>query len=296
MGGRRQEEGLMRFGCCVTLASFVPPAGGARPLDQGDAHEARVARVPGAVRVLEDAGCDFMELGVGLVAPELPEASFDSLRKVLRGTPLVPECFNSYVPADIRLVGPERDVPRIERYVATAMRRMAALGGRVVVFGSGGARRIPDRYPAERAEAELREFLELSADRAQENGVTVAIEPLNRGESNVLNSVQEACEMAARVRRAEVAVLVDFYHLAVEEEPFQHVAAAGDRVAHVHVADTGRRYPGSGAYDYPAFWRALSAAGYDGRVSAECNWRDYAAEVGPALRFLRASYAESRAG
>lgn len=286
----------MRFGCCVALASFVPPTSGAGQLPVRDAYEARVAAVPKALAALQEAGCDFAELGVGMVAPELPEEAFEEFRRVLRSSPLVVECYNSFIPPDVRLVGPERDPHRIERYVAVAIERVAATGGKVIVFGSGGARRIPEGYPRDAAERELREFLHLAAEHARRHGVIIAIEPLNRSESNVINSVAEAVGWARRVDREEVRVLVDFYHLTVEGEPFSHIAEAGRCLAHVHVADTGRLYPGSGSYDYGGFFAALHDAGYDERLSVECNWRDYEREVVTAMRFLRETYANFSKG
>jgi sugar phosphate isomerase/epimerase len=164
------------------------------------------------------------------------------------------------------------------------------VGGRVIVFGSGGARNIPEGFSRERAEAQLVEFLELAAEHVGKNGMKIAIEPLNRSESNVLNSVAEAVELAQRVNRDAIGVLVDFYHLTLEEEPFDHIAAAGSVLIHAHVADSGRLYPGSGSYPYPAFYGALRGAGYDERISIECNWRDFAGELPRAMRFLRESY------
>lgn len=283
----------MRFGCCVALASFVPPTSGAGQLAVRDAYEARVAAVPKALAVLEKAGCDFAEFGVGMVAPELPEKTFEEFRRVLAGSSLVAECYNSFIPPDVRLVGPERDPSRIERYVAVAIERVAATGGKVIVFGSGSARRLPENYPREAAEHELIEFLRQTATYGRRHGVTIALEPLNRSESNVINSVAEAVLLTRRVDREEVRVLVDFYHLSIEEEPFSHIVEAGECLVHVHVADTGRLYPGSGSYDYDRFFVALRDAGYDERISIECNWHDYEREVVAAMRFLREKYASS---
>jgi len=279
----------MRFGICVPIGLFYPPTSGVKQLDQQDALDARMQQVQEALRVVEDAGCDFLEFGVGLVTPEQAESVFERLRLTLKGTSLVPECFSSYVPPDIPLVGDGRDQKRIENYVAVSARRVAALGGEIIVFGSGKARSIPQGVSRETAEAHLIEFLHLAADRAREYGIRIGIEPLNRSESNILTNVAEAVALAERVNRPEVGVVADFYHLRVEEEPFEHISQAGKHLIHVHVADTGRLYPGSGSYDYPGFWRAVRGAGYDDRVTIECNWRDFPTEAGPAMRFLRRS-------
>lgn len=277
----------MRFGCCVPLGTFVPPTGGATQIDEQDALDTRMRQLQEAVRIVEDAGCDFLEFGVSVVAPEQPESVFERLRATLGATALVPECFSSFVPPDIALVGEARDRRRIETYVAVSARRVAALGGKIIVFGSGKARSIAPGVSRETAEAHLLEFLHLAADQARANGIRIAIEPMCRLESNVLNSLAEAVALAKRVNRAEIGALVDFYHLDVEKEPLEHISQAGKHLIHVHVADTGRLYPGSGSYDYPGFWQALQGAGYEARVTIECNWRDFPTEVGPAMRFLR---------
>lgn len=279
----------MRFGCCVPLGTFVPPTGGATQMDAQNALDTRLRQVQEAIRLVEDAGCDFLEFGVSVVAPEEPEPAFERLQAVLRGTHLVPECFSSFIPPDIALVGDARDRKRIEAYVAVSARRVAALGGKIIVFGSGKARSIPPGVSRQMAEAHLLEFLNLAADQARANDIRIAIEPMNRSESNVVNSLAEAVALAERVSRAEIGALVDFYHLDCEKEPMDHIRQAGKRLIHVHVADTGRLYPGSGSYDYPGFWSALRGAGYDGRITIECNWRDFSKEVAPAMRFLRGS-------
>ena len=283
----------MRYGMCVPLGTFVPPTAGAAQIAGNAALDARMRQLQEAIRIVEEAGGDFLELGVSLVTPEQPEPVFDRLRVALEGSSLVAETFSSYVQSDIRLVGHLRDRKRIENYVAVSARRVAALGGKIIGFGSGKARSIPDGVSRETAEAHLVEFLHLAAGHARANGIRIAIEPLNRSESNILNSVAEAVALAERVNRPEIGVLADFYHLEVEQEPFEHITQAGKHLILVHVADTGRLCPGSGRYDFPAFWRAVSAAGYDDRVTIECNWRDFPTEAGPAMRFLRGSCSHS---
>ncbi|MDA1192645.1 MAG: sugar phosphate isomerase/epimerase [Candidatus Poribacteria bacterium] len=279
----------MRFGCCVALASFVPPTSGAKQLDAGARYEQSVAQVPAAMDVLEQAGCDFAEFGVGMVAPELPDEAFERFQRALESSGLVAECFNSYIPPDIKLVGHQRDWQRIEQYVRVSAERVAAVGGKVIVFGSGGARSIPDGFDRAVAEDQLIAFCRLAAEHAQNHGIRIAIEPLNTKESNVLTSVEEGVAFVKRVDRPDVKVLADFYHMMEEDEPFSHMTDAGEELIHVHVADTGRLYPGSGDWDYPGFYAALRDGRYDSRISVECNWKDFRNEVAPAMTFLRES-------
>jgi len=90
-----------------------------------------------------------------------------------------------------------------------------------------------------------------------------------------------------------VATLVDFYHLDEESEPIADIRSAGSWIAHVHTADTGRRPPGTGNYDYEAFFGALKAIDYDARVSVECVWGDFEREARASVQFLRRAWKDA---
>ena len=70
------------------------------------------------------------------------------------------------------------------------------------------------------------------------------------------------------------------------EEPLENIVTYRDRLAHFHLADTGRRWPGSGQYDYSTFFRQVKAAGYDGRMSLECSFDNFPSNIETALAFL----------
>jgi sugar phosphate isomerase/epimerase len=125
--------------------------------------------------------------------------------------------------------------------------------------------------------------------------MTVCIEPLNRGESNVLNDVEEGAVLAQGAGHTRVRVLADLYHLVLEAEPMTHLLEASTWISHVHVADTHRRAPGQGSYPYQAFFSALHEIDYDERCSVECHWDDLPTECGPALEYLQRTWATSSA-
>ncbi len=255
----------MRFGCCVGLDELP---------------------------IVEDAGYDYAELAAAAVLhAEEPESAFAPTRAAVRAVGLPIEAFNVFLPGHLKITGPSVEDQRVERYVATALRRAAELGATVQVVGSAGARNVPDGYPRDQAWAQLVGFLRMAGPHAQRAGMALAIEPLNRGESNIINSVAEGIRLVNEVGHPAVRVLSDLYHVTLEDEPFDDTAAAGQNLIHVHVADTGRLYPGSGQYDYPGYIAALRSAGYNARISVECGWGDFAAEAPRALRFLRDSWA-----
>ncbi|MCS7222568.1 MAG: sugar phosphate isomerase/epimerase family protein [Anaerolineae bacterium] len=255
----------MRFGCCTTIENGPLAA---------------------------QAGYDFIELNVCRdLQPETPDEEWAPIRASLEVLPLPVVAFNVLLPGDLKVTGPHVDPGRIRRYLYTAFERAGALGGEVIVFGSGGARTVPEGFPRETAWQQLVQFVRWAGDAAQAVGMQVAIEPLNRGESNVINSVLEAVELAKAADHPAVRVLADLYHLVLEGEPIQDLIAADEWLVHVHVADAERRFPGSGSFPYPAFFGALKAIGYDQRISVECHWDDFATEGPRALAFLRQTWA-----
>ena len=277
----------MKLSCCAGLASFVPPTVDAKQLDTTSIYRSKLEKAPAVLKTLSDAGCDFFEFGVGMLCPESPKALFEEFESIIAAFSLKAKCFNSFIPANLKITGPNVDKTSLNDYVAQAAERTSQIGGEVIVFGSGGARGIPEGFSHHQARDQILEFLNSAAQHARQHKVTIAIEPLNRMETNIINSVEEAVQYADEVALPEIKVLVDFYHLMVEKEPFDNIVAAGDQIAHVHVADTDRLYPGSGQYDYQGFAQSLASAGYKGRISVECNFRDFDKEVPQSIHFLR---------
>jgi sugar phosphate isomerase/epimerase len=276
----------MKLSCCAGLASFVPQTVDAKQLDTGSAYRAKLEKAPATLKTLSEAGCDFFEFGVGMLCPESPKSLFEGFKDVLSGYSLRADCFNSFIPADLKVTGPNVDRDRLDNYLANATERAAELGGEIIVFGSGGARNVPDDFSRKRAHDQILEFLDAAGNYAGRHGLVIAIEPLNSAETNVINSIAEAVQFADELGRQEVQVLVDFYHQMLEGEAFDEIVRAGERIVHVHVADTDRLYPGSGEYDYQRFAKNLADAGYNKRVSVECNFRDFDAEVPQSIQFL----------
>lgn len=243
------------------------------------------------VHIAHAAGFDYVECTVVSLGPEADEDAFGEIEAAWRDAPLRPLACNVFLPRDLKVVGPDVDWARVEHYVTSAMARVDRIGGRLVVFGSGGSRSMPDGTSLSIATAQLVDFLRLAADAAEPYGITIAIEPLNRKESNILNSVPEAVALAEVVARSPVCVLADLYHMQEEDEPLANVAGAGSRLAHVHVADSGRLSPGSGDHPFQQFAAQIATTGYaEGEwacVSVECRWQDFAREAPGAVEFLR---------
>ncbi len=264
-----------------------------------------VQREPSARRV--EVGCCLNMLGTGLGMEALDavvDAGLDYLELSLRdlvglGNRLAPtiarleavglpcRSCNNLFPGDIRLLGARFDAPKFHLYLERAFEVAAASGARVVVFGSGDARRGGGRLEADWM-PELAERLRAIAEVAARYGIIVAIEPLNRGECDTVNNLGQAGSLASRAGCANVGLLADSYHMLLEGDTADIAADPGSGIVHAHIsAGEERRMPRSGDSFPASLLGALVSAGYRGRVSIEALSGNPAGEVAEAARFVR---------
>jgi sugar phosphate isomerase/epimerase len=105
---------------------------------------------------------------------------------------------------------------------------------------------------------------------AKEQGVRIALEPICRYETTLVNNVAEGLELLDRIGAENMGLLLDTFHMNIEEPVIEDsIRACGDRVFHFHVADSQRWYPGSGHLDFASVLDALYSTGYEGYVSGE---------------------------
>jgi len=268
----------MRYGCCANLLCGGP--GGAS--GTGVAFVERIAA----------AGFDYVEMPLGVIA-QMPDAAFGQLVERVAHSGIRCETCTNLFPATLRVTGPDIDEAAIGQYATAALTRARRLGADCIVFGSGRSRNVPESFDRTAAWAQLVHLLQRLAPLAEASGLDIAIEPLRRQESNILNTYGEACRLAQAVARPSIRALVDYYHLATECEPADAIVAGAKWLRHVHFASLeGRRFPsgqneGKDSVSVRDFFRALKSASYDGRISLEAFTDDFDREAGPALRFLR---------
>lgn len=235
---------------------------------------------------VEKAGFDYIEPPVGDL---MNEKEIQNLN--ISSSKIKPEAFNCFLPSQLKIVGKRVDEDKIKSYLKVAIGRVASLGGKIIVFGSGGARQVPDSFSREEAYKQIKHFLNLAADEAKEEGIIIVIEPLASGHCNIINKVAEGLNLAKEVNREEVKLLADLRHMQEGEEDFLPLILAKEYLFHIHLCDFEGKtqvYPGKGTGNMAGFFKALRSAGYDNRVSIEhCDFSEFAQEGREALRFLR---------
>ena len=112
--------------------------------------------------------------------------------------------------------------------------------------------------------------LKEAGDHAAKTGVLLAVEPLNRFESDVLCTTHQALELLDAVNHPSVKLMLDTFHMHMEEASIaEAIRLAGDRLVHFQANENHRGFPGTGSTDWVAVGRALREIGYNGPISLE---------------------------
>lgn len=131
------------------------------------------------------------------------------------------------------------------------------------------------------------ESLRHAADYAVERGIRLAIEPLNRFETDFLNTVEAGLCLCDRIDRANVGLLLDTFHMNIEEKSVgDAIRRCGDRVFHFHACENDRGTPGTGEVAWHAVFPALVDIGYAGQVVIE-SFTPESAELADGARMWR---------
>lgn len=265
-----------------------------------------------AVASAAEIGFDLLE--VLIFDPS--EMDVDLTRKVMHGSGL-----------ELRLgmaLGPDTDISSADDAVAAAgeatvercMQIAADLGAPAV---SGITYAAFNNYPAAPTVAQRAKVLEALSrldERAGVLGVKLGLEPVNRYESYLINTLDQASDAIRQIGARHLFVHMDTFHMNIEEaDPAAAIGRAGELLGYAHLADNHRGLLGAGTFDFAAYFRALAAAGYSGDFTVESfspdilggdlagaisiwrtPWTDSTYAARQALEFMRSSVAAAVEG
>lgn len=221
--------------------------------------------------LVKKLGYDYFEFGFAKLS-SMTDEEFEAFKKAVYELDFYPEAMNVMLPGSFRLTGEEADLTPVIPFVERGFARGAQVGLKTVVFGSGGARNLPEGFTNyKKAYQQLEDYLKQVGPIAAKYGATISIEPLSFEESNIVNFVSEGAYLAARVNHPAVRCLADYYHMARNQEDPEDIPGFAHRMEHCHIARVeGRAYPlPTDEQSYVPFFEALKKAGYDKRVSVE---------------------------
>ncbi len=116
----------------------------------------------------------------------------------------------------------------------------------------------------------LVEALQVCGAAARLHGVRLALEPINRYETTLINTVSQGLELIERVGAENFGLLLDTFHMNIEEGDIEaSIRLCGAHIFHFHVADSNRWYSGAGHLDFKSILKTLFSTGYSGWVSGE---------------------------
>ncbi|WP_350347809.1 sugar phosphate isomerase/epimerase family protein [Agromyces sp. G08B096] len=216
--------------------------------------------------------------GMGFGAIELPveqpgDWSPDAAADVLAGHRLAPIVVGAMGPGRNLVAAPGSEVVATQNYLVHCVKVAERLGARVVAgpftAATGRTWRMDDEERRARY-AELRTALAPVVRQAEERGIRLAVEPLNRYETSLVNTVEQALDALDPLLGPGLGLALDSYHLNIEERRIgDAVRLAGEHLAHVQVCGNDRGAVGDDHIDWPAFLDALDDAGYTGPLGLE---------------------------
>ncbi|WP_202813422.1 sugar phosphate isomerase/epimerase family protein [Pantoea sp. A4] len=229
----------------------------------GDLTPKSVARI---VTESKRAGYDFIELSLH----DLTDFDQDGLRELLVAEKMGVSCSRGLAfDADVSSEDPvvvARGVQLLEESLQVASR----IGAKYLCGGLYSAFGKYQQPVSAQGRRNVVDSLKRVADRAAQYDITLGLEIVNRYESNVVNTTEQALEILEQVGSPQLKVHLDIYHMNIEEADFYSpVLACGDKLGYVHIGENHRGYLGSGHLDFPSFFHALAHINYQGPIAFE---------------------------
>lgn len=169
----------------------------------------------------------------------------------------------------LHLCLPDADRRRAAREFIRRIIDAAGRSGASAIIGSMQGR-WSEAVSRQTALGYLAESLDDLGNHARQYGVPLFFEPLNRYETNLINSMPAGVELLKSLKTDNVRLLADLFHMNIEEPSIAAaIRESGEWIGHVHFVDSNRRAAGSGHIDFAAVAAALREIGYTGYVSAE---------------------------
>ena len=238
---------------------------------------------------MQQYGYAYVEEGVSrFLVPTKSEEEFEALLKEATNSPLPIKACNSFIPGNLKSVGPDAVHEEILKFAEKAFRRAQRAGVEIIVFGSGGSRAIPEGFSRDKGRAQFVELGQKMAPIAQKYNVTIVVEPLNTSECNFINSVSEGGEIVKDINHPNFMLLADLYHMKMDNEGPESIVKYGKLIKHAHIAEKqDRAVPGTFNEDFRPYFNALKKIRYKGKISIEARWKDFDTQIPVAIETIK---------
>lgn len=194
---------------------------------------------------------------------------------------------NVFIPGELKLVGPDVDEMKILLYCERVFKRCQAADVKMIVWGSGGARKIPDGFDREKAKEQFIAIAKKITSMAANYNIKLALENLNRSETNFINTAEEALTIVKAVNHPNFKLCADIYHMLRENEGPAILEHAGKHIIHCDIAEKNNRNAPT-SEDFTPYLKALKKIKYTGKIIIESRWENLEKQAAPALKYLNA--------
>lgn len=195
------------------------------------------------------------------------------VKEAIEATGLIPVVCGAF--------GPSRDLTHEDaairteslNYIREAVKLCKAWNAKILcgpMYSAVGKRRhvSPDQKKIEWALAV--KGLKQAGAIAADHNVVLAIEPLNRFETDLINTCEQCVRLVNEVGSNSVRIHLDTFHMNIEENSiYEAVKLAGKSLAHIHACENNRGTPGTGLVDWKGLARGLREVGYSGQAVIE---------------------------
>lgn len=218
------------------------------------------------------AGYDYVEGNFSKIA-RASEEEFAEMKKILNASGIKMEATNGFFSSSFALYSKDDfDTIRknVREYCEIGFSRGAALGQKVAVIGSSGARNIKEGYTKEEAEEQFCEVLRICGEVGAKYGVAVTVEALNTKETNFIITFADGMDIVKKTNHPNVLAMIDLYHHAQNGEELSTLDGSEGILVHAHIARADREAPviGDEAEIDPKI-AYLKHVGYNSRISLE---------------------------
>jgi len=232
-------------------------------------------------------GFDYLEGKHSLIA-SLSAGEWNEMKKEIGECHVSVEGCCVLFPPEIHLLGVDAiSDSALLSYLDKGFSRMEELGCSYIGFGSPDSRTIPEGMPYVDACKALLWKTRIIAYAAKKHNLTVVIEAINYGMTNMINTIPEAAGLVAALGEDNVRLMIDSYHFFTNKESLGEITLCAP-FFHCHVGmSEGRVFPTEKSDEIVSFIEAMRKAGYDGRVSIEAESQNLRDDSRKSLEVLR---------
>lgn len=165
---------------------------------------------------------------------------------------------------------------RAVQYLKDSVDFAVKVGARLIIVVPSPVGRIikPAGFTMEELTENAVNNIREAADYAEEKGIKLAIEAINRYETYFVNTLTKAYKLVKRINHKAVGIMADLFHMSIEERSISEgLFMIRDELLHVHIADNTREAAGMGSTDFKEVLRTLNIMGYQGSLTMEFMYR-----------------------